>query len=694
MKKGVALLVTAAILCLAAALAGAAPAVKGPVVLKIIETTDVHGAVFPYNFVTDKPADGSLAQLATLLKAERANTGQSVILLDNGDVLQGQPVVYYYNFENTKGPHILSRVMNSLGYDAATLGNHDIEAGHPVYDKLAAEFRFPWLAANAVRSDGSPYFSPYTVFTRGGVKIAVIGLITPWIPNWLPQQFWTGMRFEDMVVSAQKWVTLVREKVKPDLVIGLFHSGTDFTYGGAKETTPNNENASLLVASRVRGFDIIFTGHDHAATNTVVKDPDGNDVYLFGAQNAARNVAAVTATLTWNEARGAWDKAVTGEVTPLTGIPADTTFLAAFADQFNEVKSWVSRPIGRMSATISTRDSMFGDSAFVDLIHNVQLALAGRPEYGLNAAQISFAAPLSMDAAIPTSPDGTLYVRDMFNLYVYENFLYTMTMTGRQILDFLEYSYAGWMDTMESDADHMISFKKDAAGALVLDGKTGLPVMTTRYYNFDSAAGIRYTVDLDEARGREGQHPVHGGRHHAVRHGEGPTAWPSTATARRAAAAISCKGAKMNDAEVKAMKYVTSSTIKDLRFYIMKWIEGQTADALPPAERQLEACFPRTGPRRRGRSTCLSCTESRRTRSRGRRVPRPGDQSRAAPSPSLSPIHARISSMCCRMKSWECLPPGRMFFSGATPAPCALSRGTMSGTCASRLKSSADPTMR
>jgi 2',3'-cyclic-nucleotide 2'-phosphodiesterase / 3'-nucleotidase len=572
--------VAAAVLCLAASFAVAAPTAKSPVVLKIIETTDVHGAVFPYNFVTDKPADGSLAQLATLLKAERANPAQSVVLLDNGDILQGQPVVYYYNFENTKGPHILSRVMNSLGYDAGTLGNHDIEAGHPVYDKLAAEFHFPWLAANAVRPDGSPYFSPYTVFTRGGVKIAVIGLITPWIPNWLPRQFWTGMRFEDMVVSAQKWVTVVREKVKPDLVIGLFHSGTDFTYGGLTETTPNNENASQLVAAKVSGFDIIFTGHDHAATNKVVKAPDGRDVYIFGAQNAARNVAAVTATLTWNQARGAWDKEITGEVKPLTGIAADDAFLSSFAQQFGEVKSWVSRPIGRMSSRISTRDSMFGDSAFVDLIHNVQLAIAGKPDFGLNAAEISFAAPLSMDAVIPTSSDGTLYVRDMFNLYVYENFLYTMTMTGRQIRDFLEYSYAGWMATMASETDHMISFKKDAAGALVLDEKTKLPVMSTRYYNFDSAAGIRYTVDLTK--------PV-GGRVSIQSMADGTTPFDM---ARTYSVAINSyraqgggghlvQGARMDDAEVKAMKSVTSATIKDLRFYIMKWIEGQAA-ALDP----------------------------------------------------------------------------------------------------------------
>ena len=166
MSKIARFLVVFMVFCLAAAVALAAPAAKGTVVLKIIETTDIHGAVFPYNFVTDKPADGSLAQLSTLLKAERADGGQHVILLDDGDICQGQPVVYYYNFENTQGRHILSQVMNSLGYDAATLGNHDIEAGHPVYDKLASEFRFPWLAANAVRPDGARTSRPTSSSTR------------------------------------------------------------------------------------------------------------------------------------------------------------------------------------------------------------------------------------------------------------------------------------------------------------------------------------------------------------------------------------------------------------------------------------------------------------------------------------------------------------------------------------------------
>ncbi len=570
-------LALAAILGIVSPVSAAPAAPKGPVVLKFVETTDVHGSIFPYNFITDKPVDGSLAQLSSYLMAERADPSQTVILLDNGDILQGQPVVYYYNFENVTAPHIASQVMNYLGYDAGTLGNHDIEAGHPVYDRLKKEFSFPWMAANAVTPEGAPYFAPYTVLKRAGVKIAVIGLITPWIPNWLPQQFWTGMKFEDMVESAKKWVAVVREKEKPDLIVGLFHSGVDYTYGGLTADTPANENASELVAALVPGFDLVFTGHDHMATNKTVKNSDGQEVVILGAQNAMKNVAVATVTLTRKS--GKWVKEIEGGQKAISPLTADIKFIQKFKAQFNEVKSYVSRPIGKMTEKISTRDSMFEDSAFVDLIHNIQLELAGSPEFGLNKARISFAAPLSFNAVIPSSADGTLYVRDMFNLYQYENFLYTMTMTGKQVKDFMEFSYAGWMNTMKDDADHLISFKRDADGNVVVDEKSKAPVTTTRYYNYDSAAGIVYTVDVSK--------PV-GSRVAIVSMADG-SAFDPAATYSVAINSYRAQGggghlttgAGMDPAEVKAMKYVTSSTIKDLRYYIMKWIEAQSG-ALSP----------------------------------------------------------------------------------------------------------------
>ena len=171
--------------------------------LKIIETSDVHGCVFPQDLVNQRNRKGSLAQVQTYVKQERAKKDQIVLLLDNGDILQGTPFVYYYNFVDTNQVHQLAEVMNTMKYDAGTVGNHDIEPGHAVYDKFRKEINFPWMAANAVSNDtGKPYFVPYVILHKAGLKIAVLGMITPAIPNWLPEKIWSGMHFNDMVKTA------------------------------------------------------------------------------------------------------------------------------------------------------------------------------------------------------------------------------------------------------------------------------------------------------------------------------------------------------------------------------------------------------------------------------------------------------------------------------------------------------------
>ena len=152
--------------------------------IRIAATTDVHGMIYPYDFISRSGTDHSLAHILTYAKEQREKEDTLFFLLDNGDFLQGQPGVYYYNYMDTLGEHLSARVMNYMGYDAGTVGNHDIEAGPPVYDQLRTEFRFPWLAANAVNStSGEPYFEPYAILEAGRRKIAVLGLITPGIPQ-------------------------------------------------------------------------------------------------------------------------------------------------------------------------------------------------------------------------------------------------------------------------------------------------------------------------------------------------------------------------------------------------------------------------------------------------------------------------------------------------------------------------------
>jgi 2',3'-cyclic-nucleotide 2'-phosphodiesterase/3'-nucleotidase len=572
------------ILCALLAMTMSLAAQSKSVDLTFIETSDIHGAMYPYNFITAKPAATSFAQVASLIKEERSDPEANVVLLENGDSLQGQPTVYYYNFEKTDGPHIWSQAVNFLGYDAVGVGNHDIEAGHAVYDKLYEELQAPVLCANAVKPDGTPYFQPYTVIEKAGIKIAILGMITPKIPDWLPPQFWTGMQFEDMVQTAKKWVPIIQEKEHPDLLIGLFHAGVDYTYGNVTRDTPNNENAAQLVAEMVPGFDLIFVGHDHAGwagqgwdpvnkKKIDVKDPNGKVVPIYGPLNAARNVAVVKMNLTWNDQTQSWDKIVRGGLIDMTTYQPDPDFMAKFQPMFDEIKTWVDRPIGKMEGSISTRESMFGDSAFVDLIHRIQLDLSQDPSLGLMPADISFAAPLSADAKLPSSDDGTLYVRDMFNLYVYENFLYTMTLTGKQVKDFLEYSYQYWFDTMPNEGNHLIAFQRDKEGKLIFDNRTNMPMTATRYYNYDSAAGINYVVDVTQPPGkRVSISSMSDGR--AFNPDATYTVAINSYRGSGGGGHLE-KGAGLDKDTILSMKLVNGATTKDLRYFLLKWFEQQ-----------------------------------------------------------------------------------------------------------------------
>ncbi len=529
--------------------------------LKIIETTDTHGKIYPYDFKNDHESNSSLAQFYTYVKQQRADENQEVILFSGGDILQGTPAVYYYNFEDADGTHLYADVMNFMKYDAGVVGNHDVETGHPVYDKFTKELNFPWLAANAVNvSTGEPYFRPYTIIEKQGIKVAVLGLITPHIPHWLPEKIWSGIEFEDMIESAEKWVEIIQDKENPDLLVGLFHAGVDYTYGGAEEDTYKNENASKLVAEQVPGFDIVFVGHDHHGWNMKVADSNGDSVLILGGTSYARDVSVADVAAVYDSASSSWDVNLKGSMVAIKDYQPDSIFLQRYSDQFEMVKKYVSRPIGEFTSAISTRESMFGSSAFCDLINSIQLELTG--------ADISFTAPLSGNAEIK---EGTVYVSDMFDLYRYENLLYTMELTGQEIKDYLEYTGAKWFNQMKDEKDHLLRFVTDDNGELVYSNRNNMPMLAERYYNFDAGLGLNYTVDVSKPAGERvtisgmsdggefdpdkaykvaiNSYRGNGGGGHLI------------------------EGAGIDPDELN--ERIVNSTEKDLRYYMMKWIEKQ-----------------------------------------------------------------------------------------------------------------------
>lgn len=372
---------------------------EGPVSFTIVETTDIHGMIFPYDFLTEQESPVSMAQISTYVKGLR-DAGKSVLLLDDGDSLQGQPTVYYYNFVETEQEHLWASVLNYMGYDAVTMGNHDVETGKAVYSRLEKQVNMPLICANLVsEKNGKPYFDPYTIIEKDGVRIAVLGLLEPGIERQLPKVLYEGLKTEDMVESAAKWIPVIQKKENPDLIIGLFHAGADHTYDPAEY---KNENASQLVAEQVEGFDLILVGHDHqgwsglgydAESRTKTKEvvsPSGKVVPIYGATNGARTVVSIDVTMEYDAATGTWTKDFDGELVDVSAYEADQAFLDTFATAREDVSVWVGRSIGELATTLTSDEAMFGDSYFLSFIHQLQMEIAETENRYFNGSSFKF----------------------------------------------------------------------------------------------------------------------------------------------------------------------------------------------------------------------------------------------------------------------------------------------------------------
>ena len=518
--------------------------------LKIVQTSDIHGNFFPYDFINRKAWGGSLACVHAFAEEQRKTFGDNLILLDNGDILQGQPSVYYYNFIDTVSSHLCADMLNFMRYDAANMGNHDIETGHAVYDRWVKECNFPVLGANIIDTKtGAPYLPPYKIIERDGIKIAVLGLITPAIPAWLAENLWEGLQFEDMETSARKWVKIIQEKEKPDILIGLFHSGRD----ASKNTGKWNENASLTVAQNVPGFHIVLMGHDHRQFCQNVPNCEGNYVMAVNPGSNGNAVSDIDITITKNGNETSMN--IDARLTDMNKYEPSQEFMAHFKKQYDDVDNFVKQKIGTITASLDTRPAYFGSSAFIDFIHTLQLAISG--------ADISFAAPLSFDATIDK---GDIYMSDMFNLYKYENMLYVMELTGKEIKDYLEYSYSIWTRQMTSPDDSLLLLKD-----ITPEEDKSHAIFANPSYNFDSAAGIIYTVDVTKPQGEK----------ISISSMDDGTPFLMDKTYKVAinsyrgngGGELLTRGAGIPQDQLHAR--IVFSTDKDLRFYLMEYIRKQ-----------------------------------------------------------------------------------------------------------------------
>ena len=451
--------------------------------LRIVETSDVHGYFFPYDFVERKPLEGTLMRVSTYVNRLRKEYGDHLLLVDNGDILQGQPICYWSNYVMTTEQNIAAKMVNYMGYDVETIGNHDVEPGHAVYDKWIREVQCPVLCANMYRTaDGKPYVQPYKIFVRDGVKIAILSLLTPTISCWLNESQWSGIDFEEMTSSARRWVKHLKEVEHADLIVGLFHSGKD---GGINMPDGREEDATARVAREVPGFDIIFFGHDHQVHNEWIKNNEGQQVLTLDPSCWAVNVADAQITMTYENGK-LKKKVIKGDIVSVRKEQVDQQMSQHFQTDFNRIKQYVDKKIGHFETSVSTRECFFGNSAFTDFIHSLQLKISG--------ADISFNAPLAFDSKIEA---GDVTMADMFKLYRFENQLFVLNMTGREILGHLEESYDRWANTMKRPNNHLLLLNENSKDD---QQRTGFVNYT---FNFDSASGIDYVVDVTKPNGQK-----------------------------------------------------------------------------------------------------------------------------------------------------------------------------------------------
>ena len=406
--------------------------------LTLLETTDTHGRYDEF------------ANDAYVIKQMKAELADKLILLDNGDDLQGS-VFQYCSNQDAEHPNLVSEVLNYFPYDVVCVGNHDIEAGRKVFDRLYSETKMPVLAANVIdETTGEPYFTPYVVLERDGFKVAVLGLLTPYVVTWVPDRLRPGLRFDNLEEAAAHWVKVIQEKEHPDLMVGMFHSGWEPMAQNLPEDHPlGRENATKWVAENVPGFDLIFYGHDHRARAEKVLNINGEPVYVLNSGCRGQGLAKAEVTLQKRQ-----KPQITVELMTTDGEEKDSTYLAMLQPYLDRAEQYKQREVANLPVTISSDDAFKGPSLWVDEIHRCQLETV--EVEGIHA-DISMAAPLGGGKIIEA---GTLTVNDFFTWYPFENALAVMALTGKEVKGFLEYAYE----------------------------------MKNPIYNFDSGAGLIYEV--------------------------------------------------------------------------------------------------------------------------------------------------------------------------------------------------------
>ncbi|GMA28268.1 bifunctional metallophosphatase/5'-nucleotidase [Arenivirga flava] len=496
--------------------AGAAGAATTPqrIELTLMATTDVHGHVMDWDYFRNAPFPDDdtlgLTRVGTVVDDVRAERGaESVVVLDNGDALQGTPLTYYYGLGDgapevlaDEIAHPMASAFNAIDYDAQVVGNHEYNYDLGLLGAYEDDLQAPLLGANVIDVDtGEPYHDPYTLIEREidgqTVTVGVIGLVTPGVRVWDRQYVEGELEFRDVVETAAEWVPIVEQQA--DVVVVLAHSGQGTVPDADYDPADLNEDVANNVAVQVPGIDVLVVGHSHRdEPQTIVTNSAGEPVLLTQPSHWARSVSEVRLNLAPDGAGGLavdWSAGSAPSVTPHYGTEVteeDPDVVAAVAQQHATTVEYVNTPVAESVEEMLTETSRYEDTPIIDFINTVQAetvsqALVGTEYAG--APVVSQASPFSRTARFP---QGEVTIRDIAGLYIYENTLRGVLLTGAQLRDYLEYSARYFVQT-EEGADFDPATGTNAAYP---DRPEGVPD-----YNYDALSGVDYTIDVSREVG-------------------------------------------------------------------------------------------------------------------------------------------------------------------------------------------------
>ncbi len=491
-----------------AAPATAAGKKKGQPRLTVLGTTDLHGNVYNWDYFKNTEFDDAqhndigVAKVKTVIDRERAAARGGVLVLDAGDTIQGTPLAYYYAKVQPIGGstiHPMARAMNLIGYDAAALGNHEFNYGIPLLRTFESQLNFPLLGANAVDpTTKRPVFAPYVVkkvdVGHGpALKVGILGLTNPGIAIWDKANVEGRMEFPGLVEQAKKFVPQLKA-MGCDVVIISAHSGAD-TSSSYGDALPYPENASTLVAQQVPHVDAILVGHAHVdiPQREVVNEQTGRTVLLCEPFFWGKRVARFDFDLKrhgrgWRVVRAASTTLVTNDAV------ADPSVAAAVQEQHDTVVAYVNSVVGTSAAALSAARSVVEDVPIIDFINYVQADAVKAGLTGADAALpvLSEAAPFNRAASFPA---GNVTIRDVAGLYIYDNTLLGVKLTGAQVKDYLEFSMR-YFKQVSGPGPFLLA---DVTNAVT---ETAPAPNGTPDYNFDTVAGLdaHLTYDVDIAQ--------------------------------------------------------------------------------------------------------------------------------------------------------------------------------------------------